>query len=47
VYRDFTNLATHLARSATREPDGEALLRELVEKAVAKRKVEGSTRDDA
>ncbi len=48
--RDFTNLAAHLARSATREPDGETLLCELVEKAVAKRKVEGSTRstrDDA
>lgn len=45
--RDFTNLATHLARSVTREPDGETLLRELVEKTVAKRKVEGSTRDDA
>jgi len=45
--RDFSNLATHLARSATQEPEGEALLRELVEKAVAKRKVEGSTRDDA
>jgi hypothetical protein len=45
--RDFTNLATHLARSTTREPDGEALLRELVEKAIAKRKGDGSTRDDA
>jgi hypothetical protein len=45
--RDFTNLAAHLARSATREPDGETLLRELVEKAVAKGKVEGSARDDA
>jgi len=45
--RDFTNLATHLARSVTREPDGDALLRELVEKVVAKRKVEGSTSDDA
>jgi hypothetical protein len=45
--RDFRNLATHLARSATREPEGETLLRELVEKAVAKRKTEGSTSDHA
>jgi hypothetical protein len=45
--RDFRNLAAHLARSATREPEGEALLREFVEQAVAKRKVEGSTRDNA
>ncbi len=45
--RDFSNLAAHLARSSTGEPEDEALLRELVEKAVAKRKVERSTKDNA
>jgi hypothetical protein len=46
-FRDFSNLAAHLARCSTREPEDETLLRELVEKAVAKRKVEGSTKDNA
>lgn len=45
--RDFKILANHLARCATQEPDGEALLRELVEKAVAKRKIEGSANGHA
>lgn len=30
---DFRNLAAYLARSTTREPDGDALLRELVDRA--------------
>ena len=44
--RDFTNLANHLARSATREPEDETLLRELVEKVATKHKVEGGTTTD-
>jgi hypothetical protein len=34
--RDFRNLAAYLARSATREPEGDAVLHELVRAAVAK-----------
>jgi hypothetical protein len=34
--RDFRNLAAYLARSGAREPEGDALLRELLARAVSK-----------
>jgi len=45
--RDFTNLAAHLARSVTREPEPETLLRKLLEETVAKPEAGGSKKDDA
>ena len=45
--RDFKHLAAHLARCVTREPEGETLLRELVEKVATKRKVEGGVSEHA
>lgn len=41
--RDFCNLAAYLARSATREPEGDPVLRELLKGAVAER--DGNTED--
>jgi hypothetical protein len=38
--RDFRNLAAYLARSATREPAGSTLLRELLEGVIAQRDAE-------
>jgi hypothetical protein len=37
---DFRNLATYLARSATREPEGDTLLRDLLTRNVAQRAAE-------
>jgi hypothetical protein len=45
--RDFTNLATHLARSVTRDAEHETLLREPLKETVAKPEAEGSKKDDA
>jgi hypothetical protein len=38
--RDFCNLAAYLARSATREPERDAMLQRLIEEIVAKRDAE-------
>jgi hypothetical protein len=40
---DFRNLATYLARSATREPEGNAVVGDLVAKAVTKRDVDAGS----
>jgi len=45
--RDFRNLAAYLARSASREPEGERFLRKLIEDVVAKRDVEKGEKDNA
>lgn len=44
--RDFNNLSAYLALSVPQEPESEALIRELLEKAITKSAVEGGTRDD-
>lgn len=45
--RDFKSLATHLARSVTREGEPETLLRELLQEVMAKSETKGSKKDDA
>lgn len=44
--RDFRNLAAYLARSATREPEGDAVLRKLIEGGVAKRDADTGGKGD-
>jgi len=44
--RDFRNLAAYLARSATREPEGETGLRELLKGAVAERSADTEDKGD-
>jgi hypothetical protein len=45
--RDFKKLAAHLARSVTREPEPEMLLRDLMEKILTKPESGGSKNGNA